>query len=99
MNNYKTVTPIKWLPSLTRSVVHRRFHQQGFDYSDLMIWIGLRLWEVVDYGRWSLTRSPHVIKVSCNLDPRIRERLPRGVWCLGLWNTEFSLRNPDFKFH
>ena len=49
MKNYKTITPMKWLLSLTRSVVHRRFHQQGFDYRDLMIWIGLRLWKMVAY--------------------------------------------------
>ena len=64
-----------------------------------MIWIGRRLWEVVDYGRWSLTRSPHVIKVQCNPDPRIRERLLFGIRYPGLGNLEFSLTNPDSKFH
>ena len=31
---------------------------------------------MVDYGRWSLKRSLHVIKVQCNPDPRIQDLLP-----------------------
>lgn len=31
MEDYKTVTPKEWLWSLTIGVVHKRFHQQGFD--------------------------------------------------------------------
>jgi len=31
LEDYKTVTPNKWPRLLTRGVVHKRFHQQGFD--------------------------------------------------------------------
>ena len=79
---------MKWLLSLTRSVVHKTFHQQGFDQRDLMIWIGLRLWEVVDYGRWSLTRSPHVIKAPCNPDPRNENPGTFTLWNSLTWALE-----------